>query len=193
MELREYVKLALRTESHEHYLKISNKYAVHGRVFHGLVGIKSEYGELLSALKKEVYGVGIDTVNIGEEIGDIQWFIAILLDYLDETKYFSSDFIYSNLSDTSNLIQSYNDIIELAPKTTNVNEASRSAVKLLREVHEWNSYCLGTCQFLGLDINKVREANISKLKNRYPDKYTDERASNRDLTKERNGLEKDIN
>lgn len=48
------------------------------RVFHGIIGIATEAGELVAALQKAIAGDGIDAVNIGEEIGDIQWYIAIL-------------------------------------------------------------------------------------------------------------------
>ena len=48
-------------------------------VLHGTIGICTEAGEILDAIKKSMfYGKPIDKVNIKEEIGDVMWYIAIL-------------------------------------------------------------------------------------------------------------------
>ena len=51
------------------------------RLLHAAIGIATESGELLDALKKTMYyGKPLDMVNVAEEIGDILWYIAIGLD-----------------------------------------------------------------------------------------------------------------
>lgn len=41
---------------------------------HGIIGIYTEAGELIEALKKP----SIDKVNIKEELGDVLWYVAVL-------------------------------------------------------------------------------------------------------------------
>jgi len=54
--------------------------AVSPRLFHSIVGINTEAGELMELLKAEVdSGVG-DVVNFGEEVADVMWYVAIGLD-----------------------------------------------------------------------------------------------------------------
>ena len=65
----------------------------------------------------------LDLVNVKEEIGDLLWYIAIMLNVLDT------------------------------------------------------------------DFETVMRTNIAKLKARYPDKFTEEKATHRDLNKERQILE----
>ena len=95
------------------------------RVFHGILGIITESGELASALLKSIENEGtpIDPVNIQEEMSDIAWYKAILHDSLN------------------------------------------------------------------LDWGQGLENVINKLRIRYPDKYSDEAAANRDLDAERAALE----
>lgn len=46
---------------------------------HMVIGISTEAGELLDAYKKHfAYGKELDTVNVGEEIADLMWYISNL-------------------------------------------------------------------------------------------------------------------
>ncbi len=46
---------------------------------HMVIGISTEAGELLDAYKKHfAYGKELDTINVGEEIADIMWYISNL-------------------------------------------------------------------------------------------------------------------
>lgn len=94
------------------------------RVFHSIIGISTEAGELQEALIKVINGEKADNVNIAEEIGDILWYIALACDELD------------------------------------------------------------------LDLGKIMENNIEKLRARYPQKFTEQAAIVRDLDTERKILEK---
>lgn len=97
---------------------------VNSRVFHALLGIITEAGELSDALLNAVTGAGIDAVNLQEEAtGDMGWYRAILNDEL------------------------------------------------------------------GLDEYQGLTNVINKLRTRYPDKFTNELAANRNLEAERKHLE----
>lgn len=118
MENNEFIKNALRTES-------GNFFTPNERVLHAAMGCVTESGELLDALKKQIfYGRELDVVNIKEEAGDILWYLAILFDELD------TDF--------------------------------------------------------ETEMTRV----ITKLQTRFPDKFTEDKAFNRDLKIEREILEK---
>ena len=56
---------------------------INSRVFHSLVGISTESGELLEQLFAALHGTKIDTINTLEEFGDLNWYVAIGLDVLD--------------------------------------------------------------------------------------------------------------
>lgn len=50
----------------------------HCDMLHAAMGITTEAGELLDALKKAIfYGKPLDVVNLKEELGDLMWYIAI--------------------------------------------------------------------------------------------------------------------
>ncbi len=53
------------------------------RILHATMGVSTEAGELLDAVKKTLfYGKPLDTVNLKEEVGDLFWYMAILCDEL---------------------------------------------------------------------------------------------------------------
>lgn len=93
-------------------------------ILHALMGITTECGELMDALKKHlIYGKPIDFTNLLEEHGDLQWYLALL------------------------------------------------------------AY---TCDFT---FEIAQERNIEKLRARFPEKFTEFDALNRNLEKERKILE----
>jgi hypothetical protein len=93
------------------------------RIFHGILGMATEAGELMQILVKAIEGTPIDNVNLQEEMNDSNWYQAILHD------------------DT------------------------------------------------GLVWEEGLALNIAKLKARFPEKFTEENAEIRDLDKERKILE----
>ncbi len=98
---------------------------VNTRILHGVVGCCTESSELLDAVKRSLfYGTELDLVNLHEEIGDLMYYIALIVDA------------------TSG------------------------------------------------DFDAIIQTNINKLKKRFPDKFTNTDAVNRDLIAERAILEK---
>jgi NTP pyrophosphatase (non-canonical NTP hydrolase) len=54
------------------------------RLTHAAFGLTTETGELVDNLKKHIfYGSVIDIANIKEEVGDLMWYINIILDVFD--------------------------------------------------------------------------------------------------------------
>lgn len=96
-----------------------------GRLLHAGMGLCTEAGEFMDALKRFIYyGKPFDPVNLKEEAGDILWYVALL------------------------------------------------------------------CNALEVDMQDVMDTNIAKLKARYGEKFSSERAVNRDLESEREVLSK---
>ena len=57
------------------------------RLMHGTIGIVTEAAELLDAFKRHLfYGAELDEVNVKEELGDIEWYAAIIRDELNVTQ-----------------------------------------------------------------------------------------------------------
>lgn len=94
------------------------------RLLHGAMGLCTEVGELQDQLKRHIfYGAPLDLVNVAEEVGDLMWYIAEVLNSVDG------------------------------------------------------------------DLLAVMMKNIEKLQKRFPNKFTQEEAINRDLAAEREVLE----
>lgn len=62
-------------------------------------------------------------------------------------------------------------------------------VNAMEEAGDMMWYIMGFCTINDIDFNKILEMNIAKLSARYPEKFTSEKALNRDLAKERDILE----
>ena len=125
MDTKEFVNNAIKTES-RNFDEIGGRLSEvrNQRLLHAGIGLATESGEFLDALKKHVfYGKALDTVNLSEEMGDIFWYCALISDEL------------------------------------------------------------------GVDFAKVMETNIAKLKARYGDKFSEQKADHRNLQKERSILE----
>jgi len=87
MKNNEYIENCLRTESpvtDEMTSRVSTKRNI--RLLHGVLGLSSEIGECVDAIKKHIfYGKELDIVNIKEEIQDCLWYISLIFDELDYT------------------------------------------------------------------------------------------------------------
>ena len=85
MNTTEYIKNACKTESND-FSQIGARISDEGtiRLMHGAIGLTTEAGEFIDALKKHVfYGKELDRVNLKEEMGDMFWYLAIIADELD--------------------------------------------------------------------------------------------------------------
>jgi len=128
MKPEEYCEASTRTDlsngSYAVHVYDRLKYLSTMRLLHASMGLVTESGELMDAMKKHLfYGKELDKTNLIEECGDLFWYIALLLN------------------------------------TLNVN------------------------------METVMQINVDKLKARYPEKFTEFHAKNRDLDTERKILE----
>jgi hypothetical protein len=199
MNFKEYQKLAKRTCAN---------LGQPGNDFHMVLGIQTELGELFDQLKKHLaYNKSIDWINVEEETSDILWYIANYCEFNNinadfpiwfcnkkEIPYMSkweSDVLELNylLGDLSNVIKNehydpgYKEIL-LSPK---------EIINIMLDVLASLSINLNKIAVLSganIDIERGMKNNIAKLQVRYPEKFTEENAINRDLEAERRELEK---
>lgn len=78
MNLREYQKAAIEFCASNRPQEPVTVSGVWFDILHFALGVSTEAGEILDAVKKRVaYGKPLDMVNIQEEIGDLLWYIAM--------------------------------------------------------------------------------------------------------------------
>jgi NTP pyrophosphatase (non-canonical NTP hydrolase) len=144
-------------------------------LLHMDMGILTELGEIVDILKKKfAYGKEVDTVHLGEEIGDTFWYIA-------------NRFTLTRIK----LIQDLPDMEFERPLPP------QEVYRILIEYYQNPTYDLhrliwslsGIALSYGLKMGTILETNIAKLKARYPDKFDADKALNRDLDAERLILE----
>ena len=193
MNFKEYAPLAMRT---------CKELPTADHINHMCLGIVGEMGELVDAIKKAyVYGKGVDQTNIVEEVGDVSWYTAGLVQCFPAL----ADWL-----DGDELKQSINyEKLEVARESItrtillNTMSAANLAVDLMMFADDDNlqdanaeqvAKALGTALFatavlLEVDLAGAYEVNIAKLAKRYGDKYSDYAAINRDIDAERAVLE----
>ena len=72
MNNKQFTREVLARKSDKYHPLFSND------LLHAAIGIATESGELLDALKKNAfYGKSLDKINLQEELGDLLWYIAL--------------------------------------------------------------------------------------------------------------------
>ena len=84
MNSKSYINDAIKTEA-VNFQAMDQRLSEDGtkRLLHAGIGLSTEAGEFLDALKKHIfYGKDLDRVNLAEELGDMFWYMAIVADEL---------------------------------------------------------------------------------------------------------------
>jgi NTP pyrophosphatase (non-canonical NTP hydrolase) len=84
MQSQDYISSAKKTESTD-FAPIRERLSSEKmlRLLHGAIGVSTEAGEILDAVKKHAYyGKALDEVNLVEELGGLFWYMAIMADEL---------------------------------------------------------------------------------------------------------------
>lgn len=171
---------------------------------HAFLGITSEIGELSDAYKKVIgYGKKLDTTNVLEEIGDVSYFTARLLDelfYKHEEPFtrVESKTVFDEILETIGAIIKGNakaDVTDIEPLdmvlalpcyikdiytgavAKNPDTFALGVLSLIANLHDLS-------EKLGTSYVAVLKANIKKLKNRFPEKFDSVKEANRDKKKE---------
>lgn len=180
MNWTEYKNLSEKTMSTEFHCGKQTE-----NLLHGVVGILTELEELMD---------WNDDINKKEEVADIFWYIALLdrelnlglqIPKLDDNNFFqlkNDSLILQSIKTTLSILDQlkkklyYNKTIE--------SDKFSEKVNLLFE-----TLCI-FCVYNKIEIEKILQTNIDKLRARFGEKFSSERAINRNIKHERSILEK---
>jgi NTP pyrophosphatase (non-canonical NTP hydrolase) len=179
MELTQYIKDATRTESRIDAVNADP-------IFLGAVmGIIVASGTMLDYIKKNVYyGKEIDKEKVIQQFGEIVEGLGFIREVISE------GFRNQQLDFDPRIFHS---IVGITTEAVEMVEALTSPefdnVNFLEELGDLNWYQAIGIDAVDGDFDKILETNIAKLRARYPEKFTNENAINRDLEIEREILE----
>ena len=192
--LEEYRLLAART--------LPDLGSMSNNLLHMEAGIAGEFlGETVDILKKTfAYKKPLDKVHLGEELADTVWYCAgvetinklhgTIIPFDEESLAIIETIKNQTITYVKESVELRKSIVEteclgliLANKDA-VDSTNRGAILAIVGI------CMGICEVLNIDFWQALTNNISKLQVRYPEKFTEEAALNRDLAAERVELEK---
>lgn len=164
---------------------------------HMNLGVVTEIGETLDIFKKFLaYQKPIDIVNLGEELADTAWYIVNKCRFHEIPL---DDDFNTVVTEIGAVIKE--GMFTEAELPTELKSEAMLTVVLMTYCGPTNNMfnapivqlavLANIAQFYELDFFQLLTNNIDKLKVRYPEKFTNEAAQNRDLKAERVELEKE--
>lgn len=213
MTPNEYQKLALRTEKtppffrpvvsyvpparpghqeiDEAFDKAERQAHQKARLLHASLGLCTEVGELQKAVSAD----RLDGVNVMEECGDLYWYCALALDAagvsFPEKSAESEDDLttWSLIFNTLRLGEHVGDLQDILKKhliygkPLLLGDVGGVVYGILRDIQD-------VLRCVRYTPEQAMERNIEKLRKRFPEGYSNEKALVRDLDAERKELEK---
>ena len=181
MNWKEYLDLSEKSLSTQFHCEVREQ-----RLLHAVIGVLTEVEELLD----NHIGDEQDITNMLEEAGDITWYLAIIGREM-------------NLDYPQLLVKTKNDdpmklVLKIVKNTCKLLDMMKKKLYYNKPIDENLFKTITTLVMLDvsdymntydIDIEKSFDVNIDKLKARYGDKFSSEKAINRDLETERNILE----
>ena len=184
MNWNEYLELSEKTLSEEFHIgaKVQNS-------LHAVMGLATEIEELLDNYTDEN---SMDSTNMLEELGDLTWYMAILhrehtdiIHYVDTTVLVKHD---NPFDCVLKINKSVLKLLDFMKKKIFYNKpVAQEAFNILVLLIEADIYWLA--DYYNIKVEDICQVNIDKLKARYGDKFTSDKAINRDLDTERTILE----
>lgn len=189
MNINEYLVLSEKTMSQAFYCEEKEQ-----RLLHAIIGALTEVEELLENYKEGVLTVDVTKQgSVAEESADIFWYLAIVLREFEMECDIPTNSIYAENTNPFNMLLDFTKsslkLLDVLKKKIYYNKPimdvffQEDTVKLFNIL---SSYCLAH----NVVIEDILDKNIAKLKARYGDKFSTDKAINRDLEVEKNILEK---
>ncbi|NJO48217.1 MAG: hypothetical protein HC840_00715 [Leptolyngbyaceae cyanobacterium RM2_2_4] len=199
MNPNEYVKNVLVTEARdmaplqERFSQIRNI-----RLLHGAIGLASELSEAQELVEKPT----IDAINLKEEMGDLFWYMGIIV---DELKFNPEEIFMFNdtgsivtftvheqraglQAQINGMVKSVGTAVDLLKKSVMYGkELNEAGIK--DQLQKLDYYINQALRYFGQTSAGSRERNIEKLRARYGEKFTEAAALERNLAAERAILE----
>lgn len=177
MDLHDYQRLALRTEK-----RLPTPLA---RLEHALLGLITEPGELATEIKRmAIYEKPLDEArraHMAEEIGDSMWYLAIAADAIDvqlDDFAIGATFIQRPALLSFEIAKHVGDLADAVLDMQNGSNPhmcahiSVTVGDLLRNLN-------GVARAIDIPLGDICQANINKLRERFPDAYSNEAAEAR--------------
>lgn len=186
-----YQQDALRTLSDKYHIG-----AINPDLLHGALGLATEAGEFLEA---SLYG--LDRVNAKEELGDITWYIPPICRALGTTIEQVEDALGApdigpgsvlttpTLLDVAGRLCVEAAHVQDVLKRTVYYGAPLNSEAIIHRLGRIIHLIRHACVLLDTDHDEVKAININKLKARFPDRFTEAGAIERDTQHERVVLE----
>jgi NTP pyrophosphatase (non-canonical NTP hydrolase) len=181
MNWSEYLELSEKTLSSQFHCEDKEQ-----RLLHAVIGILTEVEELLD----NHIGDEQDSINMLEEIGDVTWYLAIIGREMDLD--YPQLIVKTKNNDPMKLV------LKIVKNTCKLLDIMKKKIYYNKPIDEnlfktiTNLVMLDVSDYMNtydIDIEKSFDVNISKLKARYGEKFSSEKAINRNLETERNILE----
>jgi len=192
-DLNQYVKDAIRTES------VIDEVAIDPNFLAGALQIFIASGNILDQMKKHIfYGKEYNDENLVEEFVNIVASLDQLNPSIAAIKQSNTKLMpYTNEEGIAVNPRVFHALLGIATESTELLEALAKAfsgeeidnVNVLEEFGDLNWYQAIGIDAMGGDFDTILRTNIKKLRERYPDKFSNEDALNRDATRERDILE----
>lgn len=174
MNSKEYIVNVKKTESCDTDKilgRLSGKSSI--RLLHSAMGIVTEVAEIYEAIDNG------DLVNLKEELGDCLWYLAISIDILK----IDTNLLYTSTQPHYNIGYLASEYLDVIKKYIFYGkEYSLTATKV--NVLMILGCIFNICNQYSISVNGMMDDNIEKLKKRYGDKFSEEKAINRDIKKE---------
>lgn len=145
---------------------------------HMALGFTTEFGEMEEGIKNE------DLANIREEHGDILWYLANSCNIYN----LSFESIFRHAINSPVLDFKLHDLVDLHKREFAYGKAMDSGALTYQLVGAMQKLII-VANDNNFTIEDSLQRNISKLYQRFPNKFSNEDALNRDLDKEREILE----
>lgn len=154
---------------------------------HMILGMVSELEELDASL------VTKDVVNTGEEIADIYWYLMNYISFRE------LDIELEQSDDNNYRLDSQTLLYKLSMTVSKLSDLTKKYIAYGRDINEHieeelileiDKYLQAILLRKVIDLGNVLQNNIDKLKIRFPEKFNESEANNRNLTEERKELEK---
>lgn len=187
MNLEQYLPLAIRTE------KTLPRF---DRMVHACMGLVTEVGEVVTELKRmAIYGKPLDAerkVHIREEVGDVMWYVAIMLHAMETPLTMVTYVPHFQLLETKEgkyeaitlmIGEHVGGACALVQHLKATGTDQQVEKSILVELAARMSMLMKGMYVLAIDCDSTIEAemdaNIAKLQLRFPDKFSEEAAEAR--------------
>ena len=187
MNWKDYLPLAEKTLSTQFHCDTKEQLYLHA-----VIGSLTEIEELLDNYKDGELVVSVNQQgSVAEESADMFWYLAILFRELNLD-------LEANTCKTPENKNGYGILMKYLQVNLKMLDTMKKKIyynkkvdmfTFINQTFELYTLLESYCKFYQTDLELILEKNISKLKARYGDKFSSEKAINRDLETEKKILE----